>query len=124
MSQHPIDSKRQVLEGVSADLMAWARRTPGDHGQEAMRHLGLAEAALLYPSAIHLETAEGHVAMALAWRGASGKQPLRWAIPKAREWLRGELAEAAKTAREAIEAEANPAAWNEPPDRLDEQETA
>lgn len=111
---HPIDAKRLVLEGVSADLMAWARRTPGDHGQEAIRHLALAEAALLYPSAIHLETAEGHVAMALAWRGASGKQPLRWAIPKAREWLKGELEEAAKAAREALGAAANPAAWNEP----------
>ena len=39
--------------------------------------------------------------MALAWRAASGKTPLKQGIPQARAWLQGELEEAAKHAMAA-----------------------
>lgn len=115
---HPVDAKRSVLEAIAADLKAWIRRKPtGYREEEAARFVSLAEDAMLLPSAIHLATAEGHVAMALAWRA---KGPLNESIPKARAWLKGELEEAARNAMEA----ANPAAWSEPRDRLDVEESA
>lgn len=105
---HPVDAKRSVLEAIAADLKAWIRRKPdGYREEEAARFVSLAEDAMLLPSAIHLATAEGHVAMALAWRA---KGPLKDSIPKAREWLKGELAEVSRNAQ----AQANPVAWNEP----------
>ena len=121
---NPIEAKRNVLEEVLASESAWASKARSHYGIEAGQHLGQARDLLdLFAqtgSPIHLETVQGHLAMALAWRAASGKKALRVVIPEARAWLKGELAEAAKVAQEV----ANPAAWNEPPDRLDEQETA
>ncbi len=114
---HPVDAKRTLLEGVAADVKVWIRRTPnGYREQEAARFVSLAEDAMLLPSAVHLGTAEGHIVMALAWRA---KGSLKDAIPKAREWLKGELAETAKAAQEAHET-ANPKAWNEPPEHTEE----
>ena len=112
----PIDAKRALLEDVLTDVGAWAAKRPGHHGVEASRFVSEALAVLdLFAqngSPIQIENATGLVVMALAWRAASGKTPLKQAIPKAREWLKGELAETSKAAQKAHEA-ANPPAWNE-----------
>jgi hypothetical protein len=102
---NPIDAKRALLEDVLVDQKTWASKKPGHYGVEALLHLGLTEEALDFfartGSPIHIETAVGHLAMALAWRAASGKTPLKQGIPQARAWLKGELEEAAKHAMAA-----------------------
>ncbi len=102
---NPIDHKRALLEDVATDVSAWASKKPGHYGVEAKIHLVQCKDALdvfsQTGSPIHIETAVGHLAMALAWRAASGKTPLKQGIPQARAWLKGELEEAAKHAMAA-----------------------
>ena len=117
---NPIDAKRALLEDVATDVSAWASKKPGPHGLEATRFVGMAHEVLdLFArtgSPIHIETATGLVGMALAYRSVTKTLPLKFAILKAREWLKGELAETAKAAQEA----ANPKAWSEPPEHTEE----
>lgn len=120
----PIDHKRALLEDVLTDVSAWASKKPGHYGVEAKIHLAQCKDALdvfiQTGSPIHIETAIGHLGMALAWRAASGKTKLRDAIPQARAWLRGELDEITRQAAEA-HAAANPAHWSEGAGAQEEQ---